>query len=175
MTPLPCAELLWGAMLERKTAGRITMCHRRRAIRRALEITTLAPHALFMTVGGFCRANRYGAPRRFSRARLVERSIGPAFKQQTGDEDFWGHTGGSQEARQSGQRGSSSRRHLYRKAPIRKCERASVHGPTNADRGPNGTSRSLSHLSYLAREPFEPLCCRRKGQIAGRGVDAVGG
>jgi molybdate/tungstate transport system substrate-binding protein len=83
-----------GAMLERKTAGRITMCHRRRAIRRALEVATLVL-TLFLTSRAFA-AQTVTVLYAGSLVGLMERSIGPAFKQQTGDE-FRGHMGGSQE------------------------------------------------------------------------------
>jgi molybdate/tungstate transport system substrate-binding protein len=81
-------------MLERKTAGRITMCHRRRAIRRALEVATLVL-TLFLTSRAFA-AQTVTVLYAGSLVGLMERSIGPALKRQTGDE-FRGHMGGSQE------------------------------------------------------------------------------
>ena len=61
------------------------MRHRRRAIRCALEITTLAL-TLFMTSRAFA-AQTVTVLCAGSLVGLMERSIGPAFKQQTGDEN----------------------------------------------------------------------------------------
>ena len=82
-------------MLERKTRRRETnMRYRRRAIRHALQITALAL-TLFMMSRAFA-AQTVTVLYAGSLVGLMERSIGPAFKQQTGDE-FRGHMGGSQE------------------------------------------------------------------------------
>src|SRR5580704_5857458 len=97
------------------------MRNRRRAIRRALEITTLAL-TLFMTSRAFA-AQTVTVLYAGSLVGLMERSIGPAFKQQTGNE-FRGHTGGSQELAKEVKEGALARRRLYQRRS--ESERASV-------------------------------------------------
>ena len=104
------------------------MRHRRRAIRCALEITTLAL-TLFMTSGAFA-AQTVTVLYAGSLAGLVERSIGPAFKQQTGDE-FRCHTGGSQELAKAVKEGALQGDIFISADPK---VNALLFGPTNADR-----------------------------------------
>jgi molybdate/tungstate transport system substrate-binding protein len=104
------------------------MRHRRRAIRCALEITTLAL-TLFMTSRAFA-AQTVTVLYAGSLAGLVERSIGPAFKQQTGDE-FRGHTAGSQELAKAVKEGALQGDIFISADPK---VNALLSGPTNADR-----------------------------------------
>jgi molybdate/tungstate transport system substrate-binding protein len=104
------------------------MRNRRRAIRRALEITTLAL-TLFMTSRAFA-AQTVTVLYAGSLAGLMERSIGPAFKQQTGNE-FRGHTGGSQELAKEVKEGALQGDVFISADPK---VNALLSGPTNADR-----------------------------------------
>ena len=104
------------------------MRHRRRAIRCALEITTLAL-TLFMTSRAFA-AQTVTVLYAGSLVGLMERSIGPAFKQQTGDE-FRGHTGGSQELAKAVKEGALQGDIFISADPK---VNALLSGPTNADR-----------------------------------------
>jgi molybdate/tungstate transport system substrate-binding protein len=104
------------------------MLNRRRAIRRALEITTLAL-TLFMTSRAFA-AQTVTVLYAGSLAGLMERSIGPAFKQQTGNE-FRGHTGGSQELAKEVKEGALQGDVFISADPK---VNALLSGPTNADR-----------------------------------------
>ena len=104
------------------------MRHRRRAIRCALEITTLAL-TLFMTSRAFA-AQTVTVLYAGSLVGLMERSIGPAFKQQTGNE-FRGHTGGSQELAKAVKEGALQGDIFISADPK---VNALLSGPTNADK-----------------------------------------
>jgi molybdate transport system substrate-binding protein len=131
------------AMLERKTRRRETNMHyRRRAIRHALQITALAL-TLFMMSRAF--AAQIVTVLYAGSLGLMERSIGPAFKQQTGNE-FRGHTGGSQELAKEVKEGALQGDVFISADPK---VNALLSGPTNADRV-KCTSRLLSHLSFWA-------------------------
>jgi molybdate/tungstate transport system substrate-binding protein len=104
------------------------MRYRRHAIRRALEITVLAL-TLFMMSRAFA-AQTVTVLYAGSLVGLMERSIGPAFKQQTGDE-FRGHTGGSQELAKEVKEGALQGDVLISADPK---VNALLSGPANADR-----------------------------------------
>jgi molybdate/tungstate transport system substrate-binding protein len=115
-------------MLERKTRRRETNMHyRRRAIRHALQITALAL-TLFMMSRAF--AAQIVTVLYAGSLGLMERSIGPAFKQQTGNE-FRGHTGGSQELAKEVKEGALQGDVFISADPK---VNALLSGPTNADR-----------------------------------------
>ena len=88
----------------------------------------LGPHAVY-DVEGFCRANSYGALRRFSR-RAYGAEYWSGFKQQTGDE-FRGHTGGSQELAKEVKEGALQGDVFISADPK---VNALLSGPTNADK-----------------------------------------
>ena len=119
------------------------MRYRRRAIRHALQITALAL-TLFMMSRAFA-AQIVTVLYAGSLVGLMERSIGPAFKQQTGNE-FRGHTGGSQELAEEVKEGAL-RGDVFNSAD----PKVNALRPAPRTRtGSNGTSRLLSHLSLWA-------------------------
>jgi molybdate/tungstate transport system substrate-binding protein len=104
------------------------MRFRRRGIRRALEITVLAL-TMFLTSRAIA-AQTVTVLYAGSLVGLMERSIAPAFKQQSGDE-FRGHTGGSQELAKQVKEGNLQG-DLFISADPK--VNALLSGPTNADR-----------------------------------------